>query len=187
MATVRAGQRPGEYIVTAAGVDQSVFAAPGLSAPEVLAIFDEAQDPPPPGPDALLADSVAAARRSLVALIDAVATGLTGDVPLAERLSWTVKAAVAREVVAGAPAPAGVAMLVAEAERTGETVAGLAARIVANADANEVAAAELAGIRRKVLARIATAVDPAAVAAAMAELEADLAAIATAAAGQRGD
>ncbi len=63
-----------------------------------------------------------------------------------EMSAWSTKAAAARALVAGgAAAP----ILTAEADVTGETVATLAARIIANADAFEQLEARLTGIRRK--------------------------------------
>jgi hypothetical protein len=111
------------------------------------------------------------AEARLATLIEAALTELTGPLPLAERLSWPIKEAAARAVLDDSASPAEIALLEAEAFETGESVAALAARIVARAAAWNRAVADLSGLRRRIAAAIAHAPDPQAVAKALAEAE----------------
>lgn len=104
----------------------------------------------------VLAMARASAHTQTIALIEAATQAITGDVPLAEMLSWTTKEQVARELLA-APvgvAPHSAAILQGEADVTGEDLHDLASRIVANADAYRAAVARLAGLRRLTAAAI---------------------------------
>lgn len=92
----------------------------------------------------------AACHAAAVSMIEAATDAITGDVPLAEKLSWTAKEDAAREFLAAPEGvmPASAAILQGEASVTGEDLTGLATRIVANADAYRAAVARLAGLRR---------------------------------------
>ena len=127
---------------------------------------------------ALLAEARARAEAQVIARIDAATLAITGPVPLAEQLSWTVKEEAARAALADAASPAQTALLSGEADVTGEALADLAAKIVANADAYRAAVAHLAGLRRLAARAIADAPDAAALAQALADLEAALQAVA---------
>lgn len=153
---------PGHWLVDG----RQVFTKTDATEAEALAVLTEAAAPQTA---AQIADAARSA--ALAALLDdleATALRLTGQVPLSERLSWTLKAGAARAVLEGLASPAETAMLATEAAQTGEDISGLAERIVANADAYAVAAAALAGIRRKYTARIDAAADPETVAVALA-------------------
>jgi hypothetical protein len=104
-----------------------------------------------------LARSRDGARTAIVHAIEAVTDRLTGDIPLAEKLSWTAKEAAARALVAGAATSAERALLDGEASITGETQAALAARVILNADAYRAAIAFLTGLRRRAEAGLASA------------------------------
>ncbi len=94
---------------------------------------------------------------AVLAAIEAVETALTSGVPLAEKLSWTAKEQAAIAVLADTASPADTALLAGEASITGETVAELAGRIVAAAEAYRFAASRMAGIRRAAERAIASA------------------------------
>lgn len=98
------------------------------------------------------------------ALIDARAEAITGTVPLVERLSWGAKEQAARAVIAGRASPEDAGMIAGEARVTGEDVALLATRILANADAWRLIAARMAALRRRAAAALALAEDEGAVA-----------------------
>lgn len=89
--------------------------------------------------------------------IEAAADQLTGAVSLAERLSWDAKAAAAAAFLDGGASPEQVALLAAEADRTGETLEALAACIREKARRYRQAASLLAGLRRSYAARIEAA------------------------------
>lgn len=110
------------------------------------------------------------AKRRVAARADQIAQAITGIVPLAEQLSWPSKEAAARAYVAATATSGQLAMLNAEATLAGESVATLAAKVIANADAYYAASGLIAGQRRKTMAAI-DALDDAAT------VEADLAAI----------
>lgn len=115
-----------------------------------------------------------AAIRRVVMRADEIADLITGAVPLAERLSWPTKEAAARAVIAGTATAEQQAMITAEAQITGEAVADLAARVIANATRYVTASGFIAGQRRKVVALIDALTEPETV-------EEDVAAILTAA------
>jgi hypothetical protein len=94
---------------------------------------------------------------AVLAAIEAVESALTSGVPLAEKLSWTAKEQAAIAVLADTASPADTALLAGEASITGETVAELAGRIVAAAEAYRFAASRMAGIRRAAEKAIAVA------------------------------
>ena len=116
----------------------------------------------------------ASAISRIVARADEIAEMITGAVPLAERLSWSTKEAAARAIVAGTATAEQQAMITAEAQITGEAVADLAARVIANATRYVTASGFIAGQRRKVVALIDALTEPETV-------EEDVAAILTAA------
>ncbi len=85
---------------------------------------------------------------------------LTGPVPLEEKLSWAAKEEAARQVLGGpdpAADPKAAALLVAEAEQTGEEIAALAHRILDKAVAYRQALSQLTGWRRGMMQRIEAA------------------------------
>jgi hypothetical protein len=92
------------------------------------------------------------------AMIDAAAVEITGPVPQVERLSWTAKEQAARVYREGRGADY---MLETEARLTGETVDGLAQKILANADRYRAAVVTMTGIRRAALSDMAADLQPA--------------------------
>lgn len=118
----------------------------------------------------IMSAKIADAKARVAARADEIATLITGIVPLAERLSWPTKEVAARAVLAGTATAGQQLILGAEAQVSGETVAALAARIVANADTYMAAAGLIAGQRRKTMAAIDALAD-------LATFDADLAAI----------
>ncbi len=135
-------------------------------------------------PEEFAAHTMAArvdAKRRLATAADAMAQVLTGVAPLAEQLSWPVKEAAARATLAGTADSGQTALLAAEAAVTGETVADLAGKVIANAAAYHAASGYIAGWRRKTMQDVDTAADDAAIAAivsqAIAEAEAQMAAL----------
>lgn len=113
---------------------------------------------------------VAEAKRRVAARADQIADLITGTVPLAERFSWPTKETAARAVLAGAASPVQQAMLAAEAQVMGESVAELASHVVARVDTYIVAAGLISGQRRKTMAALDALTNPA-------TLDADIAAI----------
>lgn len=103
----------------------------------------------------------ASAISRIVARADEIAEMITGAVPLAERLSWSTKEAAARAVIAGSATSEQQALIGAEAQVTGEQVADLAQRIVANATRYITAAGLIAGQRRKTIMAIESLLEPA--------------------------
>ena len=85
---------------------------------------------------------------------DEMAEKLTGRVPAAERDSWPLKEQAARAYLAGEQSEQDTALLQAEAELTGETVAALAATIVQKSTLFRIAAGKIAGMRRTTIAAI---------------------------------
>lgn len=114
---------------------------------------------------------------AVIAAIEAVEAALTSGVPLGEKLSWATKEQAAAAVLAGSPTDADTALLAGEASITGETVAELAQRIIAAAEAYRFAASRMAGIRRAAEKAIATAPDAAALEQVVATAQAQCAAI----------
>ena len=137
-------------------------------------ITPSVSDPPPAAVTAPIdmAAVKADAKRRVAARADAIAELITGTVPLSERLSWPTKDVAARAVLAGTATPSQQVILAAEAQVSGESIADLAASIVANADAYMAASGMIAGQRRKTMAAIDALTDPA-------TITADLAAIFT--------
>lgn len=109
--------------------------------------------------------------------LDAFAEGLTGSVPMAEKLSWATKEIAARAHVAASADLAQTALLQGEATITGETLSELATAIVGRADAYRIATAAIAGLRRKYSLAIDAATDVVGVQAALAGLESGIAAL----------
>ncbi len=128
--------------------------------------------------EAVLTEARLAAKVQLMALVDTVTAVITGDVPLAEKLSWGSKEDAARAIVAGKADPRQSALIAGEAEVTGEDEPSLAARIISNADAYRAVIARLTGLRRRAEVAIARATDTSSVEIAMAELSAGVAAVA---------
>lgn len=95
-----------------------------------------------------LAEAKAQASEQLNAAIETVASGVTGSVPLTEKLSWGSKEVAARAVVAGDATKPQSAMIEAEARVTGEAVSTLARRVIRNADGYRAIIATLTGLRR---------------------------------------
>lgn len=121
-----------------------------------------------PVPD--LAQIKAAAKSRVAARADQIAEAITGTVPLAERLSWPTKEVAARAVLAGTATTGQQMILGAEAQVSGETVAVLAASIVAKADLYMTAVGLIAGQRRKTMAAIDAVTDPSTAAASLAAI-----------------
>lgn len=119
----------------------------------------------------------AQALAAVLASIASVEAALTAGVPLGEKLSWTAKEQAALAVFSGNDSPADTALLAGEASITGETVAELAQRIIAAAEAYRFAASRMAGIRRAAEKAIAVAADAAALEQAVATAQAQCAAI----------
>jgi hypothetical protein len=115
------------------------------------------------------AEARARAETRLSEAIEAATLMLTGTVPLTEKLSWTAKEEAARAWVAGLADPAQRALLEGEAGVTGEDPGDLAARVLRNAEAWRLAIARLSGLRRRTVAALAAAPDPAAIEAVLAE------------------
>lgn len=113
----------------------------------------------PPAIDIGAAKAMAKVRVSRRA--DEIAKMIAGTVPLAEQLSWPVKESAARAYAAGQATPSQLGLLAAEAAVAGETVAALAAKVIANADAYFKAAGLIAGQRRRTMAAIDALNNPA--------------------------
>lgn len=121
-----------------------------------------------------LAEAQGAARAALLARIEAVTAGITGAVPLAEMLSWAAKEAAARACAGAGATAEQAALITGEAAVTGEDPAALVARIIAKADAYRGVIAALTGLRRRGIGAIAAAESPAALAAVMQAIGAQL-------------
>lgn len=119
----------------------------------------------------------AAVRGEILQGIAEVAGRITGEVPLAEMLSWGPKEEAARAHVAGSASAEQLALIRGEAAITGEAEAALVTRILANADAYRGVVALLTGLRRKAEAGLAAAASPEAVAGVRAGVLTQLAAI----------
>ena len=89
------------------------------------------------------------AHATLFSAIERMAEQITGPVPLTEKLSWGAKEVAARAVAAGTPTEAQAAMILGEAEQTGETAGALADRVIRNADGYRAVIAALTGLRRR--------------------------------------
>lgn len=100
------------------------------------------------------------ARLAVTAWINGFLAPLVEDVPLEERLSWAAKEVAARAHVAGAAEAHQTAFLSAEAAFLGETLDGLAGKVIAKADLFREVVARVAGLRRKLDAQIEAATDP---------------------------
>ena len=96
-----------------------------------------------------LADAKANAYVEISEALDGYARSLTGSVPRAERDSWETKALAAAAYLADEATAGQTAMLQAEADVTGETVAEVAALINVRGSAFAAAAMTIAGLRRK--------------------------------------
>lgn len=120
------------------------------------------------------------ATADLIAMINAAADALISGVPVAEMLSWGVKEAAARKVIASETlTDYETAILLPEAELTGETLAELAARVVMRGDQYRAAVSAMSGVRRAGEAAIAAAEDAAGLAAALGQAGAQLQAVAS--------
>lgn len=119
----------------------------------------------------VLATAKAAALDRLYRVLEDGARAYADHVPVIERSSWPAKGAAAQAVLAGAATADQTRMLAAEAEVTGESVAGLAANIAARAAEHARTAAYLAGLRRSAQARIGAARDVAEIDAALARVQ----------------
>lgn len=117
-------RRPHRFHPVSGAFEPVVAAAPGLEALRARALIE------------------------LTHLASAVAEALVGDVPAAERDSWSLKLADAQARLAGSATPAAEARLQAEADFTGETLDALAQSIADQAAVYDLAARRLAGIRR---------------------------------------
>lgn len=99
------------------------------------------------------------AKQKIADLADSIAVQITGIVPLTEQLSWSVKETAAIAFQNNTATPVQLALLSAEAQVTGEQVADLAEKVVANAMAYHSAAGMIAGQRRKASELIDQATD----------------------------
>jgi len=115
-----------------------------------------------------------AALWQIFALLDQAAVELTGNAPMAERLSWVVKQGAARAFKARSATPDEEAMLAAEASLTDETIDELAGKILETAAAYWVKAGLIAGLRRAGSAKVAAADSPEEVRAALDGVEAEI-------------
>jgi hypothetical protein len=127
------------------------------TAEAAIAAVLEADEPPPLAE--ALAGARAAAEAQLVAWIEALAGRVTGPVPAAEMISWPIKEAAARRILAAAEAPGDLELIAAEAGVTGETAGDLVDLIVARADAYRAVMATLTGLRRMAAGAFAAASD----------------------------
>ncbi|MCE8009863.1 hypothetical protein [Aestuariivita sp.] len=118
------------------------------------------------------------ARSYLKQVLKASVADRADDVPVAEQASWPAKALAAQAVSAGTASEEQIAMLTIEAEVTGESLADLAASILAKSAISAGHVARLTGLRRRAQRRIDAATDPT-------EVEAALDAISSALAGKR--
>lgn len=122
-------------------------------------------EPTPDEVSAMVAAAKSRAIAGVIAFADQMADAITGHAPLAEKLSWSSKESAAVAHLAGTATVTQTTMLSAEAGRTGETVAALAAKIAANAAKYHVAAGLIAGQRRRTVALIEPLSNPATIAA----------------------
>lgn len=107
-----------------------------------------------------------------IAITAALSEAVVSHTPVGLRDSWTAKAEAARAQIAGSETALQLAILTDEAALTGETVADLAASIVAQEDQYLRLAASISGGHRRARNRIEVAPDQAEIDAAIAELEA---------------
>lgn len=114
---------------------------------EALFSSDEYKNPPK-------YKTAEAAKTAVIDWIEEFTSAVTGPVPFDERVSWTAKEAAARAYISGSADVAHVSMIEGEASVTGEDPAGLAAIIIAKADAFRGIVAKVAGLRRKTMAAI---------------------------------
>ncbi|WP_101065647.1 hypothetical protein [Roseovarius salinarum] len=112
----------------------------------------------------------------MTAQLDRIAENVTGVVPMAERLSWPIKAAAAEAFLAGEADATQHEILQAEAAQTGETVATLAELIARNTSAYAAISAWLAGLRRRYRDRLRNSGSETEVTAALADFDAEIAA-----------
>ncbi|MCL6285253.1 hypothetical protein M3P21_17125 [Ruegeria sp. 2012CJ41-6] len=131
------------------------------------------------GPEDKARLALDAARTTAHDRLHAILTGftddLTGAVPLAEQLSWSLKESAAQAVLDDAARPDQLQMLALEAEQTGEAVEELSARILGNARRYHMAASFIAGLRSKYRAVINKADTCPEIAAALRALQTDIA------------
>jgi hypothetical protein len=98
------------------------------------------------------------ALKAMYGWIEGLGPTLRGFVPTDERLSWDAKLAEAKAYVADPASP--TPMLSVEVALTGETVADLAATVVAKGEEYATYAAQIAGLRRATEAALRAATDP---------------------------
>lgn len=94
---------------------------------------------------------------ALTAYVDQFAAGVTGDVPIDEKLSWSAKEAAAQALTDGTETAAQLALLKDEADLTGETPAELAAVVLGKAAIYRSVVSRIAGLRRATIAAIEAA------------------------------
>ena len=110
------------------------------------------------------------AREYTIKALDGFATKVSGLIPRAEELSWASKEVAANAWAAGSVNTQQLAMLEAEANITGETIAELVASILTNVMGFYRASGQIAGLRRVTLSAINTAPTEAEVEAALVAL-----------------
>jgi hypothetical protein len=120
----------------------------------------------------VLSEARTQALADVVAWVNTVTATITGPVPDDEKISWASKEEAARAFLASEQLSASqTALLTGEAAVTGETVASLSARIVANADLYRAAIATLTGLRRRAFAAITIATTSGQIDAALVEMK----------------
>lgn len=102
----------------------------------------------------------AAALQAVSEFAQSFTEGVTGPVPLDEKLSWDAKEAAAKAVIAGNATDEQQSLLDDEAALTSETAANLANIIVARAAVYRQVVSRVAGLRRVLTAQIEAETDP---------------------------
>jgi len=144
-----------------------ILAEPGFDLPDLLLInvdevrigqiynpADGAFMDPAPQPQYM---NAALASTAVYDAIDAFTLSVTGRVPDDEKLAWPAKEDAARAIVAGTATEPQTALLADEASGTGETVAALAAKVIAKADVYRAIVARCTAIRRNADTALAAA------------------------------
>lgn len=113
----------------------------------------------------ILAATKMLARARVCRFADRATVAITGHLPVDEKISWSEKKAEALAYQADSQAPTPI--LAAEVAITGETVADLAAEVMANALARCTTFGQVGGLRRTACAAIEAADSPEAIEAAL--------------------
>jgi hypothetical protein len=102
----------------------------------------------------------AAALQAVNEFAQSFTEGITGPVPLDEKLSWDAKEAAAKAVIAGTATAEQQSLLDDEAALTSETTTDLANTIVAKATVYRQVVSRVAGLRRVLTTQIEAETDP---------------------------